>query len=131
MEQLSPEGLAEVVRDLVISDLWLNDQNDRYGHTQLQDLVLDLSYIQDLQDDHACVMMYVLAQLGHTVTPVLCKVHSAGNMSNEQVVILMRLAMRNGEPIDMGNLASCPAAADLEAEFVLEVGWLLFGFLYS
>jgi hypothetical protein len=122
MAQLSPGSLAAVIRDLVTSGLWQSNQNMGYDRT-LQDLVLGLDYIQDLQDDHAFAMMQALAEVGYTVAPVLGNVHRAGHINSGQVATLFNLAIDNGEPIDVGNLAICPAADELQAGFVLEVGW--------
>jgi hypothetical protein len=53
------------------------------------------------------------------------QVHAAFEIDTEQVAVLMKLAMDNGEATDIYNLASCTSASELETEFVLEVGWLL------
>jgi hypothetical protein len=76
MEQLSPEGLAAVVKDLVTSDLWLNKRNIHHGHDdrQLQDRVLKLNSVQRLSEDHAFAMMHALGGLGHYMTSVFCQV---------------------------------------------------------
>lgn len=79
MWQLSPEGLATVIRELVTNGMWLNPQQ------QLAPQVLASHMIHDLEEDHAFAMMHALAELGYSITGVICKVPSFRDMDCEQV----------------------------------------------
>jgi hypothetical protein len=124
--QLSPEGLATVIKQLVTSGLWFVQHRVGRDKKQLPDRVLNLKLVQQLSKDHAFAMMQALAELGYSVTPVISMVPSAVDISSEQVATLLRLTMDNSEMVDVRNLTCrniCAAAADLEPDFVLEVGW--------
>jgi hypothetical protein len=121
MDQLSPEGLAAVIKDLVTSGLWLNKQSVGYGQTQLQNLVLGLTYIQSLEEDHAFAMMHTLAELGYSITQVISRVERALDISSARVAKLLKLAVVTGEVVDMCHLAKCTNAPELEADCV--PGW--------
>jgi hypothetical protein len=110
MDQLSPEGLASVIKDLVTSGLWLKKQSVGYGQTQLQNLVLGLTYIQSLEEDHAFAMMHALAELGYSITQVISRVERALGSSSAQVAKLLKLAVVTREVVDMCHLAKCTNA---------------------
>lgn len=123
MEQLGPDGMAAVVRDLVTSGLWLNTHNAGYDKQQLQDKLLELDAMQFMSADDAYAVMHALAELGHHFTEVFCKVDAACDIDSDQVAALLQMAMDIGEPTDVCNLARCcSTAASLDTAFVLRVG---------
>lgn len=121
MLTLSSQGVSTVIRELVASGLWLNHHNTGYDKVQLQDVVLQGGFVQGFDEDFSFEVMHTLGELGHAMSPVMCKVDSAMYISSEQVATLLKLALDNGEPTDLYNLASFSAAVELESDFVLEV----------
>ena len=123
VQQLGPDRMAAVVRDLVTSGLWINIDNASHDEQQLQDKLLELDTMQFMSADAAYAVMRALAESGHSFTRVFCKVDAVRDMDRDQVAALLQLAMDNGESTDICNLARCcSAAASLDTAFVLQVG---------